>query len=72
MKATEMNAYRLTSLDEPTDAMLATLMREVTEEAKRKADAATERLFKQLDERTAARRKEWAQKHPNHDSNRQQ
>lgn len=30
-----MNSYRLTSMEEPTDQMLATLMKEVVEEAKR-------------------------------------
>lgn len=29
-----MNSYRLTSLEEPTDEMLTTLMKEVAEEAK--------------------------------------
>ena len=32
----EMNSYRLTSMEEPTDQMLATLMKEVVEEAKKK------------------------------------
>ena len=36
MSEKEMNSYRLTSLEEPTDEMLTTLMKEVAEEAKRK------------------------------------
>ncbi len=40
MSEKEMNSYRLTSLEEPTDEMLATLMKEVAEEAKRKSEEA--------------------------------
>lgn len=35
MPEKEMNSYRLTSMEEPTDQMLATLMKEVVEEAKK-------------------------------------
>lgn len=40
--------YRLTSLEEPTDEMLAQLMREAAEEAKQKKEKATARFFGQL------------------------
>lgn len=36
MPEKEMNSYRLTSMEEPTDQMLASLMKEVVEEAKKK------------------------------------
>ena len=36
MSEKEMNSYRLTSLEEPTDEMLTTLMKEVAEEANKK------------------------------------
>ena len=36
MPEKEMDSYRLTSMEEPTDQMLATLMKEVVEEAKKK------------------------------------
>lgn len=36
MPEKEMNSYRLTSMEEPIDQMLATLMKEVVEEAKKK------------------------------------
>lgn len=62
MSEEKMNSYRLTSMEEPTDEMLATLMKEVAEEAKRKATEATESLFKRLDETVALRRKEWKQR----------
>lgn len=62
MSEEKMNSYRLTSMEEPTDEMLATLMKEVAEEAKRKATEATESFFKRLDETVALRRKEWKQR----------
>ena len=40
--------YRLTSMDEPTDEVLAQLMHEAAEEAKRKKDAANIRFFELL------------------------
>lgn len=45
MSEKEMNSYRLTSMEEPTDKMLATLMKEVAEEAKRKGQKATDNFF---------------------------
>lgn len=46
----EINTYRLTSLEEPTDEMLAYIMREVAEEAKEKYDIAIERYFNEIRE----------------------
>lgn len=60
MLGRKMNTYRLTSMEEPTDEMLATLMKEVAEEAKRKGQVATDKFFKLLDETVALRKKEWA------------
>lgn len=60
MPERKMNTYRLTSMEEPTDEMLATLMKEVAEEAKRKGQVATDKFFKRLDETVALRKKEWA------------
>ena len=40
--------YRLTSLEEPTDEMLAQLMREAAEEAAQKRSEATARFWGQL------------------------
>ncbi|WP_455590663.1 hypothetical protein [Bacteroides sp.] len=62
MSEEKMNSYRLTSMEEPTDEMLAMLMKEVAEEAKRKATEATESFFKRLDETVALRKKEWKQR----------
>ena len=50
MSEKEINAYRLTSLEEPTDEMLAYIMREVAEEANQKYDDALERYFNEIKE----------------------
>ena len=50
MSEREINAYRLTSLEEPTDEMLAYIMREVAEEANQKYDEALERYFNEIKE----------------------
>jgi hypothetical protein len=50
MSEKEINAYRLTSLEEPTDEMLAYIMREVAEEANQKYDEAIERYFREIKE----------------------
>ena len=43
-----INNYRLTSLDEPSDEMLAQVMHEAAEEAARKRAEATNRFFSRL------------------------
>ncbi len=43
-----IDTYRLTSLEEPSDAVLSQLMREAAEEAKRGNDEATTRFFEQM------------------------
>jgi len=48
MSEKEINAYRLTSMEEPTDEMLAYIMHEVAEEANRKYDEAIERYFNEI------------------------
>ena len=48
MSEKEINAYRLTSLEEPTDEMLAYIMQEVAEEAREKYDIAIERYFNEI------------------------
>lgn len=48
MSEKEINAYRLTSLEEPTDEMLAYIMHEVAEEAKQSNEEALERFFDEI------------------------
>ena len=43
-----IDTYRLTSMEEPSDAVLSQLMREAAEEAKRSNDEATSRFVEQL------------------------
>ena len=50
MSEKEINAYRLTSLEEPTDEMLAYIMHEAAEEANDKYDEALERFFLEIKE----------------------
>ena len=50
MSEKEINAYRLTSLEEPTDEMLAYIMREAAEEANQRYDEALERYFLEIEE----------------------
>lgn len=53
MSEKEMNSYRLTNMEEPTDEMLSLLMKEVAEEAKCRSEEAHRKFFTEL--RTAAR-----------------
>ena len=48
MSEKEINAYRLTSLEEPTDEMLAYIMREAAEEAKQSNKEALEKFFNEI------------------------
>ena len=48
MSEKEINAYRLTSLEEPTDEMLSYIMREVAEEVRQTNEEAEVRFFQQI------------------------
>ena len=50
MSEKEINAYRLTSMEEPTDEMLAYIMREVAEEARESNKEALDKFFKEISE----------------------
>ena len=43
-----IDTYKLTSMEEPSDAVLSQLMKEAAEEAKRTNDEATNRFFEQM------------------------
>ena len=43
-----IDTYRLTSMEEPSDALLSQLMKEAAEDAKRTNDEATTRFFEQM------------------------
>lgn len=48
MPAAELNDYRLTDIEEPTDEMLSVIMKEMCEEAVRKSREANKRYFDEL------------------------
>ena len=50
MSEKEINAYRLTSLEDPTDEMLSYIMREVAEEAKETNEEALKKFFEEIKE----------------------
>lgn len=62
MSEAEINSYRFNSGKEPTDEMLAQIMREVADDAKASNDEARKRYFNELqkgiDEQTA----KWAER----------
>lgn len=58
MSEHELNSYRLTSMDEPTDEMLAYIMHEAAEEARKKSEAAHRKFFDEI----AEMRKKYAEK----------
>ena len=45
-----MQSYRLTSIEEPTDAMLTQLMKEAAEDAKKKSDEAHRKFFQEIND----------------------
>jgi hypothetical protein len=50
MSLKEINKYRLTSMEEPTDEMLAVIMREAAEEASRRGKEAKQRYSRELNQ----------------------
>lgn len=48
MTEAELNSYRLTSLEEPTDEMLSAIMKEVAEDVRRSSKEVERRLMEQL------------------------
>lgn len=62
MNIEELNNYRLTSMEEPTDEMLALIMKEVSEEAARENHAAKERYFQRMKKRSAERKRVWKER----------
>ena len=63
MTKKEMNSYRLTSMDEPTDEHLSTLMKEVAAEARKKSEDAHKKYFQQMYKNISEQKKEWAKEY---------
>lgn len=54
MTLEELNSYRLTSLDEPSDEMLSQIMKEAAAEAKQKREIAYKRYMDDLQRKVDA------------------
>lgn len=54
-----IDTYRLTSMEEPTDEVLAQLMHEAAMDAKQKGEEAHKKYFDQLREYAASQRLSW-------------
>lgn len=64
MTTQTIDNYRLTSMEEPSDEILAQLMHEAAEEARRTNQEATARLFSQLKEDAKKIPAPWQKKYP--------
>lgn len=60
MSEAEMNSYRFNSGQDPSDEMLAQIMREVAEDAKAQNDEATKKYFEELRRGAEAQQTKWA------------
>lgn len=60
MSEQEMNSYRFTSGQEPSDAMLAHLMKEVAHDAKVRQEQATSAYFFEMRRNAEAKKAKWA------------
>lgn len=62
MSEAEMNSYRFGSGEEPTDEMLAQIMREVASEAKVSNEEARKRYFDELQKGIKDQQSKWAER----------
>lgn len=60
MTEKEMNSYRFTSGEEPTDEMLAQLMNEVAQEARERQALATEAYFAEMQRQSEIAKAKWS------------
>ena len=49
MTTKDIDSYRLTDLEDPTDEMLAQIMKEAAEDARKANEEATKRFFDEID-----------------------
>lgn len=61
----EIDKYRLTNLEEPTDDMLQQIMSEAATDAKQKAETAHKRYFDQLRKDAIEQSQRWFRDNPN-------
>lgn len=62
MSEQEMNSYRFTSGQEPTDEMLAQLMKEVAEDAKKRQEQTTSVYFSEMRRNAKEKKAKWAER----------
>lgn len=60
MSEQEMNSYRFTSGQEPSDEMLSQLMKEVAHDAKERQERVTEEYFSVMRRNAEAKKAKWA------------
>lgn len=60
MSEEEMNSYRFTSGQEPSDEMLAQIMKEVAQDAKERQERATAAYFSEMRRNAEAKKSKWA------------
>ncbi len=61
MSEKEMNSYRFSSGQEPTDEMLSQLMKEVAQEAREESQRVTNAYFEQMHHNIAVKRQIWSE-----------
>ncbi|MBO5250360.1 MAG: hypothetical protein J6B15_06445 [Muribaculaceae bacterium] len=62
MSEQEMNSYRFTSGQEPSDEMLAQLMKEVAQDAKERQEQATNAYFSEMRRNVEMKKAKWAER----------
>lgn len=62
MSESELNSYRFTSGNEPTDEMLAQIMREVAEDAKKSNDEAAKKNLEEMRRDMLKDQAEWKER----------
>ena len=62
MSEKEMNAYRFSSGEEPSDEMLSQLMKEVAQEARESSKKAADAHFEQMRRNIANNRSQWTER----------
>lgn len=60
MSDQELNSYRFTSGEEPSDEMLAQVMKEVARDARERQEQATSAYFTEMRRNVEAKKKKWA------------
>ena len=62
MSEQKMNSYRFTSGEEPSDEMLAQIMKEVAADAKKRQQQATAAYFTEMRKNAEAKKAKWAER----------